>query len=246
MRLKLCFNCETGVTLPFNYNDALVAAVNSALQKSGLSRARNQSQHMYTFSQLYFSAYNICESGITNSGDCVEWFLSSPRIYFLEHLLKGFQQLGAVSVGPVDLYLHDVEVLADPEFTEQMEFSCMSPITVVTRPGLQQVKARYGRINDTGFTDALRRDLVQKYYLIYDSLPTGDDLRITFNKRYIANKKRVSRLIDFQGQRIFGYMVPFVVEGNPELIKVGYQVGFGSNNHYGFGMVKVWHRINGQ
>jgi CRISPR-associated endoribonuclease Cas6 len=31
----------------------------------------------------------------------------------------------------------------------------------------------------------------------------------------------------------------FIAQGNPDLIKIGYEAGFGENNSAGFGMVEV-------
>jgi CRISPR-associated endoribonuclease Cas6 len=156
-------------------------------------------------------------------------------------VLKGFTDAGAISLGMINMPVISVEVLATPEIGDAMEFSCMSPITVSCNPEALQGHMRYGRIEDHDFTEKLRQDLINKYYRVYDSLPTNDNLAFEFNDHYMSNKRRVTRLISFNGIKILGYMIPFKVSGNPELIQIGYHLGFGNRNNYGFGMVKVWY-----
>lgn len=241
MRLKLSLACNEGATFTYNYNHLLYKAINSALHKA-YTVLPNQCRDfaMFTFSQLYFDQYTVSREGISAQGGAVYWYISSPRIYFLEGVLKGFKKMGEIPLGDQLLILDDLEVLADPEIASTMEFSCMSPITLMSRANARR-RPRFGRIEDNNFNDRLRQDLVNKYYRVYDALPSSEELDIEFNQRYIENRRRVSRLVDYNGIKMLGYMIPFVVRGNPELIQVGYQLGFGHRNNCGFGMVKVWH-----
>jgi CRISPR-associated endoribonuclease Cas6 len=212
------------------------------MHKTGkLVRNRYHGMNYFTFSQLYFDQYGIAADGIQNFGNSVIWYVSSPRVYFLENLLRGLKRAGCLSLGKVRMPIEDIEVLGDPDIGEVMEFSCMSPITITSCPNLVEERPRYGRIEDYDFTEKLRLDLINKFYRIYDSLPVDENLEFEFNQRYIENKRRVSRLVEFNGIKILGYMIPFLVKGNPELIRLGYQLGFGNRNNCGFGMVKVWY-----
>jgi CRISPR-associated endoribonuclease Cas6 len=189
-----------------------------------------------------FDQYCISEDGIKNLGDCVHWYISSPKVFFLEGVLRGLKAAGKIRLGAVSMSIEDIEVVGDPDINDEMEFSCMSPITVTSPLEFKEERPRYGRIEDHDFQEKIRRDLISKYYLVHDSLPANENLEIVFNQRYINNKRRVSRLVDYNGIKILGYMIPFKVKGNPELIQVGYQLGFGHKNNCGFGMVKVWHQ----
>lgn len=241
MRLKLSLACAEGATFTYNYNYLLYKAINSALQKANtISSHQYRNFGLFTFSQLYFDQYTVSREGISTQGGAVYWYISSPKIYFLEGVLKGFKQLGEITLEDQVLVLDDLEVLADPKIDSTMEFSCMSPITLMSKPG-NRGKPRFGRIEDRDFNDRLRQDLVNKFYRVFDTLPSGEELSIKFNRCYIEKRRRVSRLVDYNGLKVLGYMVPFVVEGNPQLIQVGYQLGFGHRNNCGFGMVKIWH-----
>ena len=240
MRLKILLQCEPNTVLPYNYNNYLYNAITRSAHKANtLSHKRDLS--CFTFSQLYFEQYSISANGIRNLGKYVQWYISSARGYFLEAIFKGFTESGFIALGNVAMPIASVEVLATPEISEAMEFSCMSPITVSCNLENSKGRLRYGRIEDHDFTEKLRQDLINKHYRIYESLPVDDNLTFEFNEHYMQNKRRVTRLISFNGIKILGYMIPFRVTGNPELIRVGYQMGFGNRNNCGFGMVKVWY-----
>lgn len=238
MRLKVLLECECDNILPYNYNYHLYLAITRAIQTKTLA---NRGTGMYTFSQLYLEDYCICNQGIKNLGNTISWYISSPKHYFLEGLLRGLKSAGSMELGKLTLPIKDFEVLATPDIGEEMEFCCMSPITVSNCQDLSNERPRYGRLEDQDFCERLRQDIINKYYRLYDSIPIDEKLDFEFNQRYIDNKRRVSRLIDFNGIKILGYMLPFSVRGNPDLIRVGYQLGFGNRNNCGFGMVKVWY-----
>lgn len=242
MRLKVILNCDCGTVLPYNYNHQLVKVINRAIRSANpLASNRYSGFNLFTFSQLYFDQYSIAETGIQSLGETVQWYVSSPRIFFLEELLKGLKGAGHICLGPIQMGIQDIEVLGDPDIGSHMEFSCMSPISIAYHPTGPDSRPRYGRIEDHDFAEKLRLELINKYYHVYDALPSDESLTIKFNQEYIKNKRRVSRLVDFNGVKILGYMVPFTATGNPELIRLGYQLGFGQRNSCGFGMVKVWY-----
>jgi len=241
MRLKIVCSCKQNLIVPFNYNHCLCSAISRATHASALVPNRNFS--LYTFSQLFFDQYCVGAEGIKNLGKFVCWYISSPKVFFLEAVLKGLKIAGCISLAGYSLPIEGIEILATPVFGSTIEFSCMSPITV-TSSLADDGRPRYGRLEDSDFGDKLRQELINKYYHVYDALPANDDLQFYFNQRYIKDKRRVSRLIEFNGIKILAYMIPFKVSGNPELIRLGYQLGFGSKNNFGFGMVKIWHPVN--
>jgi CRISPR-associated endoribonuclease Cas6 len=57
---------------------------------------------------------------------------------------------------------------------------------------------------------------------------------------YIARKNgKISKLIEFKKQvMVKATESPFTVEADPELIKIGYECGWGEKNSAGFGCVE--------
>jgi len=50
---------------------------------------------------------------------------------------------------------------------------------------------------------------------------------------------KIIKNIQFKQTNIIGFLAPFTVIGSPELIRVGYEAGFGEKGSMGFGMVKT-------
>lgn len=242
MRIEVTFNCDKGAKIDFNYNHNLSRLIMESLfdNKSAMFHKGRPFKY-YTFSQLYFSQYEISGDKIVNLGEEVHWYISSPNPFFIDGIMKGLTRICCYPMGQGEFEFKQVRLLDDPEFTNDMEFTCMSPITISSM-GRGAKRELYCRIENKCFVENLRYDLVQKYYYLYNSFPKNERLEIIFDKNYLENKKRTSRLIDYNGVKVLGYMVPFVVKGSPDLIRVGYSCGFGERNNNGFGMVKVWHR----
>lgn len=242
MRIELTFGCNKGANIQFNYNYNLSKLIMESLvgNRSAL-RFKGKPFKNYTFSQLYFTEYQIADGKIVNYGDEVHWYVSSPNHYFIDGLVKGLTKAKYFKLGDGELDYKRARIVEDPEFTNEMEFTCMSPITISTM-GRGANRDFYCRIEDKGFVENLRYDLVQKYYHIYNSFPKNEKLEIYFDQNYMGKRQRTSRLIDYNGLKILGYMVPFVAKGSPDLIRIGYTSGFGDRNSNGFGMVKVWHK----
>lgn len=241
MRIEVTFSCNTGTKIDFNYNYHLSKLIMETLvgNRSAL-RFKGKPFKQYTFSQLYFNNYQIAEGNIVNLGEEVSWYISSSNNYFIDGIVKGLTKCRYFNLGDGELEFKQVRIVEDPEFTNEMEFTCMSPITISTM-GRGANRDYYSRIEDSGFVENLRYDLVQKYYYIYNSFPKNEKLEIVFDEKYISKKQRTSRLVDYNGFKILGYMVPFVAKGSPDLIRIGYVNGFGDRNNNGFGMVKPWY-----
>ncbi|MHB1646743.1 MAG: CRISPR-associated endoribonuclease Cas6 [bacterium] len=111
----------------------------------------------------------------------------------------------------------------------------------------------YIRPWEDGFSEAIEQNLIKKYRLVYGKDPEGGsgnlgnldkgsdkpDFKITIDNGYM-NKKggRITKKLNFKGTEIIGFMAPFEVTGNPELIEIGYEAGFGEKGSIGCGMVR--------
>lgn len=103
----------------------------------------------------------------------------------------------------------------------------------------------YFRINDDGLIENLKQNLLRKYSLLYDKDLVLNEFEFEFDEDYIKKRNGVvSKLITIaEGSKyeskIKGIMCDFKIKTNPELIKVGYECGFGGKNSMGFGFVEV-------
>ena len=242
MRLEVTFGCNKGSCVDFNYNYNLFKLILESLMGSGGAlKCKGKPFKQYTYSQLYFTEYQVANGKIVNLGEDIHWYVSSSSHLFIERLVKGLTSTSSFNLGSTELEFKKARVLEDPEFTDEMEFTCMSPITISTM-GRGGNRDFYCKIEEKAFVENIRYDLVQKYYSHYNSFPKDERLEIIFDESYLGKRQRSSRLIDYNGVKVLGYMVPFVVKGSPDLIRIGYNAGYGDRTNTGFGMVKIWHR----
>ena len=176
-----------------------------------------------------------------------------------------------------------VETAKKPDFKETMRFTCLSPVTVSriyekNREGTTAIAGNnlatgllnendddifsdntelgchYIRPWEEGFSEAIERNLIKKYRLVYGKDPDGyiknsgnfyenkgiSKFKITIDNDYMNKKSgKITKKINFKNTEIIGFMSPFEVTGNPELIEIGYEAGFGEKGSIGCGCVKV-------
>lgn len=137
-------------------------------------------------------------------------------------------------------------------------FSCLSPLVVTTKKEYKGKLVKYyykPTDNPEEISEKIRQNLINKYSAFY-SLTTKQldnqttrqlnnqttELKIEFDKNYIKTPKArvLSHYIkDDLDIKIPAIMCPFTATGSVELIKFGYECGFGELNSAGFGMVKL-------
>jgi CRISPR-associated endoribonuclease Cas6 len=139
-----------------------------------------------------------------------------------------------------------VETIQDPLFRDDIIFVPKSPIIL---PGKKMIKNVLRNIYFSYRDDIrtvsklIKEDLCRKYESIYNSQVSNDFIFFQWDRNYIyANEKTSKKLkpkfmleYNQKNYAVLGNVVPFRIKGNPELIRVGYQCGFGKMNYLGFG-----------
>jgi len=117
--------------------------------------------------------------------------------------------------------------------------------------GVADLGCHYIRPWEDGFSEAIEQNLIKKYKLVHGKYPDGYSnntgksgskpyFRITIDSNYMNKKSgKITKKINFKGTEIIGFMAPFEVTGNPELIEIGYESGFGEKGSIGCGCVKA-------
>lgn len=152
----------------------------------------------------------------------------------------------------VTFEIEQAETLSDPQFGNKTAFKLLTPVVFSTVKNKTDVgtSTYYLRYNDdiNEINRIFNRNLINKYEIIHNSPYNGNPVELQWDAGYIKRRlgrgKRLTKKISVNkaGERpieIVGNEVPFTLTGAPELMKVGYECGFGEKNSMGFGMAEV-------
>lgn len=249
MRLRIALDNPHAAVIPINHGEYLTAAVYELLALGDADYARFLHDEGYTgeggktFKLFTFSGLRaprrIAEGDkLRLPPGPLEWLLSSPVEPFLQNVATGLLSAGGLRLASTTFPIREIQTLAPPALCETTEFTCLTPI-VAALP-LEGGGTRYLRPIDYEFSAAVRRNLGHKHLRLHGRPPVDDRFTLTFDPAYLARDKRGgTKLITYKGIHIVGAFCPFAVTGSPELMRVGYETGFGEKNAGGFGMVDV-------
>ncbi|MCI4626847.1 MAG: CRISPR-associated endoribonuclease Cas6 [Candidatus Magnetoovum sp. WYHC-5] len=195
---------------------------------------------IFTFSNLIAKSYSIENDVILFKHERLVWYISSPVRELLDVLVDAVlhKNNSIIHIGNEELSIEEVSYVKDPRFTNIMAFTTLSPLTVSKR--VENNYIHYIRYNESDFADAIKTGLINKYRLIYGYEPRDTGFGFEFDRKYIERREgKIQKKIQFLKNNIIAYKAPFVISGNPELIKLGYEAGFGERCNMGFGMAKI-------
>lgn len=182
--------------------------------------------------------------------------ISSPLIEkFIKNFIIGTfqkQKIEIVESGIKTVFnIEQIEALPEPQINSKEKFVMLSPIILSTKvKNNDRLEQYYFRYNDpiNEINRVLNGNLINKYEVINNKNYTGNGVKITWDENYIQNmekrKKRITKKVTIRKYDdlkidLIANQLPFAIEGDTELIKVGYDCGFGEKNSLGFGLVKL-------
>ncbi|MCS6964412.1 MAG: CRISPR-associated endoribonuclease Cas6 [Thermoflexus sp.] len=243
MRLKIQLRLLRSGQLPWSYPEWLRGLAYTAmarglpqvahqLHEEGWSHPEGRRYKPLTYSWLHGLRPN--GSGLWAEGT-VTWWASSPIPAVVEALALGLLLEPEVRLGPYPVMVERVEVESAPDFRETMTFTALSPITISTgeRRGDGRLVKRYLSPEEAAFGRALAENLRRKAAAFYGRELRGE-LEIQPHPPYR------SKLVRIHDTDIRGWLFSFTVSGDPELIRLGYEAGFGEHTASGFGMVRIY------
>ena len=264
MRLKISLQSEKEVNIPFNYQYELQSVIYKIISQAepefatflhddGFSKD-NKAFKFFTFSKLSFRDQEVhtTKKGFENIKRAD--FSFSTRIdKIFENFVLGIFAGKVLNFyfgrNHIEFHVINVEVLKEIEFNDSMKFICLSPISVSTqieRNG-ELKKHFFDYMNPDErehFKLNIYKNLCHKYEVYFDKTWDKEQkFNFSFDPEYIAKRNgNISKLMKFKNNiMVKGFEAPFTVETYPELIKIGYECGFGDNNSAGFGCVEVVH-----
>lgn len=255
MRIELILESpRPEIAIPLSYNHPLATCIYQTLKASSPDYATQLHEKgypfqgkrfkLFTFSQLLAERRRIEGDRLIIQSPTVRWLISSAVGEFVMHFANGILERGVVRIGGVDFPVRELRALPQPEFEPIMRFTCLSPITVSTHTDAEGLNPlQYCRLEDN-FYQKVEENLRRKYMLLTGGNASRLDLTLAFDPAYIAKRDgRIHKIIRYKDTKIFGYLAPFTVQGDIELIRMGYECGFGDKNSAGLGMVEVDRRV---
>lgn len=265
MRLKLTLKITGKYELPFNYNYPLSAAIYKLLQfgSSEFSeflheigyQEKGKKYKLFSFALRFEKPPRIGNDRFYLKSDTIILFIGSPLIEtFIKNVIAGTfnsQKLEIVSSNiKSEFMIEQVEALPNPIFQNKSSFTLLSPLVLATKKEsngklIPHYFRYYNDINE--INRVFNQNLINKYKLIYNKEYTGSYLKFSWDTDYIdrrlSKNKKVTKLISVVKNGIVisikANEIPFTLEGDKELMHVGYECGFGSQNSLGFGLADI-------
>ena len=265
MRLKVKLKCNSNFELPINYNYALSAAIYKLLRFGSENFAEflhnlgyknaGKTYKLFSFA-LRFNKFKIQNQTIHLIEPTASLIITSPLVEdFMQSFIMGTFEQQQIEIISGDFktvfYVEQIESLPPISFQNKMKFRMLSPMILSTKQQYNgKLKQYYFRYYDSidEINRVLNINLISKYEIIKNKKYTGAGVKIKWDEKYIkqmeTKKKRLTEKVTIRKGElinidIIGNQLPFEIEGDTELIKIGYDCGFGEKNSLGFGLVET-------
>ena len=267
MRINIQFRLKNN-SLNLNYNIGLTALIYRFINSSDNNFAQNLHNYgykkdnrnfkLFVFSDLQCEIQTIRNQTLILKNNILFWSISSPLDDFIKHLIQGlFIQGTGIILDNQLLNIEKVEVLSTPELNSIMKFRMLSPLVVSTKKKINEKLSQYYLRYYDDCSSIILQNLKRKYALINGKEHPAESLKIIFDKDYINSQikrglredtvcsalRHIVRYNKSSGNyediKIKGILCPFEISADSELVKVGYECGFGEKNSIGFGMVEI-------
>jgi len=246
VRINVLFSFEK-LELPVNYNHIMQSFILQLIDDAEYRRFihdegykhSTRSYKLFTFSAFvgdfvldrHRKIITFSKNAVLSISSCNEDLIR----YCADSLLfKDYFQLLSQKIYVKKLD-YESEKIEDREITVKT----LSPITVYSTidDGLRK-RTVYFSPHDSQFSVLVGENLIHKYFAFHgtdESACLNRDIKI-FPKEEKSLRKVVTRYKNFVIEAWNGV---FVIQGDPALLQIGYDAGFGSKNSQGFGLVKM-------
>ncbi|AIF69984.1 hypothetical protein PAP_07975 [Palaeococcus pacificus DY20341] len=236
MRFLIRLKSENSFKIPYNHNHYLQGLIYRRIQRTNpdlsLALHRPKTPKLFTFS-LFMAKKRRQGDGFLIGEEHGFFYFSTPIAEIAEAFIGGLLQEPEVKLWDERFYVESVKALSEPHSLSGKTFSTLSPIAVTTlKPSFGRLKHYDLGPDDPKFYENLEENLREKYILLYGKKPPED-----FEIKVLNAKSK--RLQVKPGIYQIAWHLVFKAYGDEDLLKVGYQAGFGEKNSLGFGMVKV-------
>lgn len=258
MRFKLTLkqNKENQL-IPFSYQYYLSSFIYNTIDRANSDFAEWLHNEAYCsgykkFKMFSFSRLNIPE--FESEGIYIK--ILSPYVYLIitmlvneiaENIIHGLfqnQQLTIYNGDELSIFkIKYIERLPEPQFKETMHFRTLSPVLLKKKEKINgKEKIVFLKPDDEDYFYYLKTNLEEKY-IVYAQKKDKEIKEKTLESFKLLNHYKPSLITIKEGKgnpiNLKAYNMTFELTGSPELMKIGYEAGFGINNSLGLGCVKV-------
>ncbi|MDV0447797.1 hypothetical protein MsAg5_17110 [Methanosarcinaceae archaeon Ag5] len=233
MRSVLKLEIDTNTVIPFDYQYHLASMIYNSLNAGDSKYAEEmhayQKYKFFTFSWLDIPKRTIIPNqGIKSQDGSIYLQLSSPNTEFLTVFLEGLFQQPVLKIGHFDAYPMEIKIEEEP--TSFSILKTISPVCLRTVEEVDgQLKGRDLLPNHSKFYENMRSQLKKKYETYY-----GKTCGMNFEFEVLSAEPKRMKIKD---TFVRCSNLIFSVTGDYDLIRFGYECGFGEKNSMGFGMV---------
>ena len=156
-----------------------------------------------------------------------------------------------------EFFINTVEMVPEPEFRKEMTFKTISPV-VLSRNTVFNGKESQEYISpaDKEYAGYFIKNLLEKHHTLYQSrqasadsvevnIRTKDSEPLTFEQTGEYKSKLITiKEGTKEESRVRGYFYTFRLSGDPDIIRIGYEAGFGKQCSLGFGCAESLRRHN--
>ncbi|MEO2151069.1 MAG: CRISPR-associated endoribonuclease Cas6 [Thermococcus sp.] len=239
MRLLIRLDhAENAFRVPYNHQYSLQGLIYKAilLGDPTVSRALEAKEipQLFTYSLFMAKERRIVKGSPFFIGYWHGEFTFSTPIEAIGHALaEGLEKLEVARLWGEKFYIDKVKELNEPESFTGKKYSTQSPIAVTVKRKVGGRERTYDLgPDDEGYMNHINRNLLWKLELLGRE-PVGDG-QVEFE----ILRKRSKRFEVKPGIFQRAWHLVFKAYGDEELLRTGYQAGFGEKNTIGFGLVK--------
>lgn len=259
VRLKIELHTRDTKRFPFNYHYQFSSAIYLLLKFGSPEfsdflhnigyKLNGKPYKLFSFA-VKFENYKTTSNEILLESPRIHLSITSPKIdEFIKNFVIGsFERtFFYLSFGGDEhkLLINNMELLPEPEIKDEMRFTLNNPMVLST---VKEYKGKlspyYLRPEDKDdINRILTGNLRSKFELVTQKNSKGN-IELEWDEEYLRKHPRVTKKITINEHGrypvdVIGIQAPFKIKGDPELIRIGYQCGFGEKNSMGFGMAEV-------
>ncbi|MBO8165035.1 MAG: CRISPR-associated endoribonuclease Cas6 [Brevibacillus sp.] len=242
MRFKLTLQSENGtIELPAHYNHMIQAAIYRNLSPEFAAFLHDQGYvigkrrfPLFVFSRMFGSYTYDSSQKVLRFQNPVHLYISSPVSQFVHDMAQIFLRDG-IQLGKQRLHVTEVETSSLTVQQDEITVQTMSPAvaySTLLRPDGRKYTL-YFHPKSSDFKRIVCENLVRKAKLIYGESVEFSPLLI---QEVASYKKSVAF---YKSTVIEAYSGKFLLQGDRRLLQTAIDVGLGSKNSMGFGMVRL-------